>query len=195
MPEGYIKKGIGGFYYVQCGDELLECKAKGIFRKRGITPVAGDRVTVEVENGGNVIAEIAPRRNVFVRPPIANLDVLFIVASTTQPVPSTLVLDKLTAIAVDKEVQPVLVFTKGDLASTEKLMEAYALSTLPVVIVDHATGGGLEEDQGHDSGQALCLLRQLRRGQEHPAQRPSARPCPADRLHQSEAGPRPPHHP
>lgn len=76
--------------------------------------VAGDRVTVEGENGGNVIAEIAPRRNVFVRPPIANLDVLFIVASTTQPVPSTLVLDKLTAIAVDKEVQPVLVFTKGE---------------------------------------------------------------------------------
>ena len=60
MPEGYIKKGIGGFYYVQCGNELLECKAKGIFRKRGITPVAGDRVTVEGENGGNVIAEIAP---------------------------------------------------------------------------------------------------------------------------------------
>ena len=157
MPEGYIKKGIGGFYYVQCGDELLECKAKGIFRKRGITPVAGDRVTVEVENGGNVIAEIAPRRNVFVRPPIANLDVLFIVASTTQPVPSTLVLDKLTAIAVDKEVQPVLVFTKGDLASTEKLTEAYALSTLPVVVIDHATGGGLEEIKNMIQGK-LCAF-------------------------------------
>ena len=158
MPEGYIKKGIGGFYYVQCGDELLECKAKGIFRKRGITPVAGDRVTVEVENGGNVIAEIAPRRNVFVRPPIANLDVLFIVASTTtQPVPSTLVLDKLTAIAVDKEVQPVLVFTKGDLASTEKLTGAYALSTLPVVIVDHATGGGLDEIKSMIQGK-LCAF-------------------------------------
>ena len=157
MPEGYIKKGIGGFYYVQCGDELLECKAKGIFRKRGITPVAGDRVTVEVENGGNVIAEIAPRRNVFVRPPIANLDVLFIVASTTQPVPSTLVLDKLTAIAVDKDVQPVLVFTKGDLASTEKLTQAYALSTLPVVIVDHATGGGLEEIKNMIQGK-LCAF-------------------------------------
>ena len=110
MPEGYIKKGIGGFYYVQTAQGLLDCKAKGIFRKRRITPVAGDRVTVECDAGGNVIAQIAPRKNVFVRPPIANLDVLFVVASTTQPVPSTLVLDKLTAIAADKGAQPVLVF-------------------------------------------------------------------------------------
>ncbi len=157
MPEGYIKKGIGGFYYVQCGGQLLECKAKGIFRKRGITPVAGDQVTVEVENGGNVIAEIKPRRNVFVRPPIANLDVLFIVASTTQPVPSTLVLDKLTAIAVDKDVQPVLVFTKGDLASTDKLLQAYEKSTLPVIVVDHATGQGLEEIKRQIQGR-LCAF-------------------------------------
>ncbi len=145
MPEGYIKKGIGGFYYVQCGEQLLECKAKGIFRKRRITPVAGDRVVVSAEQGGNVIEEIKPRRNVFVRPPIANLDVLFIVASTTQPVPSTLVLDKLTAIAVDKEVRPVLVFTKGDLASTEKLLAAYEKSTLTTIVIDHATGKGLDE--------------------------------------------------
>lgn len=145
MPEGYIKKGIGGFYYVQCGEQLLECKAKGIFRKRRITPVAGDRVVVSAEQGGNVIAEIKPRRNVFVRPSIANLDVLFIVASTTQPVPSTLVLDKLTAIAVDKEVRPVLIFTKGDLASTEKLLAAYEKSTLTTIVIDHATGKGLDE--------------------------------------------------
>ena len=157
MPEGYIKKGIGGFYYVQCGQELLECKAKGIFRKRRITPVAGDYVTVEQENGGNVIAEIHARKNVFVRPPIANLDVLFIVASTTQPVPSTLGLDKLTAIAVDKEVQPVLVFTKNDLVSAQPLVELYRQSTLPVVVVDHASGQGLEEIRQHIQGK-LCAF-------------------------------------
>ena len=145
MPEGYIKKGIGGFYYVQCGDELIECKAKGIFRKRRISPVAGDRVTIATEQGGNVIEEIKPRKNLLIRPPIANLDVLFIVASTTQPVPSTLVLDKLTAIAVDKEIQPVLVFTKGDLASTEKLKDCYKMSTLTTIQVDYQTGDGLEQ--------------------------------------------------
>lgn len=122
---GYIVKGIGGFYYVKTAEEIVECKPRGIFRKQKITPVAGDEVTLETENGAAVIAQIAPRKNVFVRPPVANLDVLFLVASTTQPTPSTLVLDKLSAIAVDKGVQPVIVCTKGDLAEAEFLRSAY----------------------------------------------------------------------
>ena len=68
-------------------DGIVECKARGIFRKRGITPVAGDNVTLS--DDGTMIDEILPRKNVFIRPPIANLDILFIVTSTTQPVPST----------------------------------------------------------------------------------------------------------
>ena len=85
--KGYIVKGIGGFYYVKTEEGVIECKPRGIFRKQKITPVAGDEVTLETENGAAVIAEIAPRKNVFVRPPVANLDVLFLVASTTQPTP------------------------------------------------------------------------------------------------------------
>ena len=157
MPQGYITKGIGGFYYVKTPEGLLECKAKGIFRKRRITPVAGDRVAVEMEAGSPVIAEILPRRNVFVRPPIANLDVLFIVASTTEPAPSTLVLDKLSAIAADKGAQPVMVFTKADLASSQPLRDAYALSGLPVIPVDYATGEGLAEIKGWIEGR-LCAF-------------------------------------
>ena len=102
----YITKGIGGFYYVKTPDGIKECKARGIFRKSGIKPVAGD--WVELSPDGTVIDEIRPRKNVFVRPPIANLDVLFIVASTVQPVPSTLVLDQLAAAAIYKDVQPIL---------------------------------------------------------------------------------------
>lgn len=155
--EGYIVKGIGGFYYVKCGDEILECKAKGVFRKKRITPLAGDIVTVEIENGGNVVARIAPRKNWFVRPQIANLDVLFVVASTTQPVPSTLVLDKLTAIAVDKGVRPVIVCTKGDLAETEFLQNAYEKSSLPFIRIDYDTGAGLEEIKSMITGN-LCAF-------------------------------------
>ena len=142
---GYIVKGIGGFYYVKTPDGIVECKPRGIFRKQKITPVAGDEVTLETENGASVIAQIAPRKNVFVRPPVANLDVLFLVASTTQPTPSTLVLDKLSAIAVDKGVQPVIVCTKGDLAEAEFLRKAYEKSTLPFIRIDYETGGGLDE--------------------------------------------------
>ena len=154
---GYITKGIGGFYYVKTSEGIVECKPRGIFRKQKITPVAGDVVTLETENGAAVIAGIAPRRNVFVRPPMANLDVLFLVASTTQPTPSTLVLDKLSAIAVDKGVQPVIVCTKGDLAEAEFLRSAYEKSTLPFIRIDHRTGEGLDEIRNWINGR-LCAF-------------------------------------
>ena len=120
----------------------MECKPRGIFRKQKITPVAGDVVTLETENGAAVIAGIAPRRNVFVRPPMANLDVLFLVASTTQPTPAPSCWIS-SAIAVDKGVQPVIVCTKGDLAEAEFLRSAYEKSTLPFIRIDYATGEGL----------------------------------------------------
>ena len=188
---GYIVKGIGGFYYVKTAEGIVECKPRGIFRKQKITPVAGDEVTLETENGAAVIAQIAPRKNVFVRPPVANLDVLFLVASTTQPTPSTLVLDKLSAIAVDKGVQPVIVCTKGDLAEAEFLRSAYEKSTLPFIRIDYETGAGLDEVKQWITGR----LRKLRRGQIHAAQCVAARRGAGNGCHQPEAGPRPPHHP
>ena len=155
--KGYIVKGIGGFYYVRTEEGVIECKPRGIFRKQKITPVAGDEVTLETENGAAVIAEIAPRKNVFVRPPVANLDVLFLVASTTQPTPSTLVLDKLSAIAVDKGVQPVIVCTKADLGEVEFLRSAYERSTLPFIAIRYDSGEGLDEVRQWISGR-LCAF-------------------------------------
>ena len=151
----YITKGIGGFYYVRTPQGIVECKARGIFRKRGITPVAGDLVALSPD--GTMIDEILPRKNVFVRPPVANLDVLFIVASTTQPVPSTLVLDQLAAAAIYKDVQPVLVVTKADLATADKLAQAYATSGIPLVQLHYETGEGLDTIRGYIKGH-LCAF-------------------------------------
>lgn len=155
--DGYIVKGIGGFYYVKTSQGVVECKARGIFRKQRRSPVAGDNVTLAVENGAAVIDQIAPRKNVFVRPPVANLDVLFIVASTTQPVPSTLVLDQLAAAAIYKDVQPVLVVTKADLAAADKLAQAYATSGIPLVQLHYETGEGLDTIRGYIQGH-LCAF-------------------------------------
>ena len=152
---GYIVKGIGGFYYVKTPDGIVECKARGIFRKRGITPVAGDNVALSAD--GTMIDEILPRKNVFIRPPIANLDILFIVTSTTQPVPSTLVLDELAAAAIYKDVQPVLVVTKADLAAADMLRTAYAGSGIPLVQLNYETGEGLDEVKGYIEGH-LCAF-------------------------------------
>ena len=151
----YITKGIGGFYYVKTETGIVECRARGIFRKRGITPVAGDQVVLSADR--TTIDEILPRKNVFIRPPVANLDVLFIVASTTQPVPSTLILDELTAAAVYKDVQPVIVITKADLAAADALEKAYADSTIPLIRLDYDTGEGLDQIRAHIVGN-LCAF-------------------------------------
>lgn len=151
----YITKGIGGFYYVKTPDGIVDCKARGIFRKHGITPVAGDNVTLS--DDGTMIDEILPRKNVFIRPPIANLDILFIVTSTTQPVPSTLVLDQLAAAAIYKDVQPVLVVTKSDLAAADMLRTAYTGSGIPLVQLNYETGEGLDEVKGYIEGH-LCAF-------------------------------------
>lgn len=151
----YITKGIGGFYYVKTETGIVECRARGIFRKRGIAPVAGDQVVLSADR--TTIDEILPRKNVFIRPPVANLDVLFIVASTTQPVPSTLILDELTAAAVYKDVQPVIVITKADLAAADALEKAYADSTIPLIRLDYDTGEGLDQIRARIAGN-LCAF-------------------------------------
>ncbi len=151
----YITKGVGGFYYVRTETGIVECRARGIFRKRGLTPVAGDNVALSADNAA--IEEILPRKNVFIRPPVANLDVLFIVASTTQPTPSTRILDELTAAAVYKDVQPVLVITKADLAAADQLMACYAHSGIPVVQLQYDTGEGLDLLRGYIVGH-LCAF-------------------------------------
>ena len=123
---GRIMKGIGGFYYVETASGLFECKAKGRFRKEKLTPLAGDLVTITVrEDKENTIDEILPRRNALKRPPVANIDRLFLVISAVKPLPRTLVIDKLTCIAEKNGIEPVLIFSKIDLAPIDDLLDIY----------------------------------------------------------------------
>lgn len=131
---GIITKGIGGFYYVEAADAVYECKARGVFRKERITPLVGDRVDISVnDNAENTIDKIHSRRNFLLRPPVANIDNLIIVVSTVEPKPNLLVIDKLTAIAEHKNIEPVIVVSKTDLASCKELYEAYKASGIPFI--------------------------------------------------------------
>lgn len=142
---GIIIKGIGGFYYVETADGIFECKARGAFRKKKITPLAGDNVKITVREGKeNTIDEIEERKNFLVRPPVANIDTLVIISSVKEPVPSLLVIDKLTAIAVDKGIRPCVVFSKSDLADTSEYEEIYKKAGIPVASVCNKTGQGVE---------------------------------------------------
>ena len=135
--EGLILQGIGGFYYVETADAVYECKARGSFRREGITPVAGDRVEIAVQESGSdgTLRRILPRRNCLVRPPVANLDQLAVIASIAEPAPHPMLLDKLIAIAEENEIEPLLVITKSDLQDTAALEETYRLAGIPVFTV------------------------------------------------------------
>lgn len=161
MPkaDGIIIKGIGGFYYVEAAGEIYECKARGVFRKSGIKPLAGDRVSISInENAENTVDEIYERSSVLVRPPVANVDRLFIVSSVCEPKPVLLIIDKLTALAVTKGIEPVVVFTKNDLENADEYVEIYRQAGIKAFAVSCVNGEGVDlvkmELEGHIS--AFC---------------------------------------
>lgn len=147
MIDGRIIKGIGGFYYVETTDAIYECKARGIFRKQGISPLVGDTVKISVNvNAENTIDDIIDRKNSLVRPPLANLDQLFIVASLVDPNINTTVIDRLIGIAELKNIEPIIVLTKIDLSQdAEYYKNIYEKAGFKVILCDNNTGRGSDE--------------------------------------------------
>lgn len=99
-----------------------------------MTPCVGDRVNV---TNDNVIAEILPRKNFIVRPPLANLDTLFFVVSSCQPTPNYLLLDKFIAIACYKNIEPVIILTKLDLKSAQDIVDIYSKTDIKIICADY----------------------------------------------------------
>ncbi len=133
VTSGIITKCLGGLYTVESPDGIYECKARGIFRNKGISPCAGDGV--KLENG--VISEILPRKNSIIRPPLANLDQLIFVVSTCSPAPNYLILDKFIAIAEYKGITPIVVITKTDLGDSSEICDIYGNIGIDVISVDY----------------------------------------------------------
>lgn len=142
---GIIIKGIGGFYYVEAAGELYECKARGVFRKSGIKPLAGDCVSVSInDNSENTVDEIFERKSVLNRPPVANADRLFIIASVCEPKPVLFNIDRLTAVATNKGIEPVVVFTKNDLEKADEFIRIYEKAGIKAFSVSCVTGSGID---------------------------------------------------
>lgn len=126
MINGKIIKGIGGFYYVDTENGLYECRARGIFRKNKITPLVGDRVSINVvdeENKKGVVEEIEERDTELVRPPIANVDKALIVFAIKNPSPNLSLLDRFIVLAEKENLEIVIVFTKVDLDTDGELLD------------------------------------------------------------------------
>lgn len=145
---GKIIKGVGGKYTVSCGDELISARARGVFRHEQISPEIGDNVTVRIENEGDAyIEDIAERKNLLIRPPMANLDYMFITAAAAKPAPVLATLDKLSAICVNSDITPVFVITKCDLdrENGERLAAIYKKSGFDVFLLSSEDKEGIDE--------------------------------------------------
>lgn len=128
--QGTIMKGVGGFYDVLSGSEIFRCKGRGILRKQKMTPTVGDHVDFTTNpTGDGFIEAILPRKNLFVRPPVANVDVAVVVVSVADPEPNFRILDRFLVMAEQKDVRILLCINKTDLdtgGQLEKIREIYA---------------------------------------------------------------------
>ncbi|MBE6552181.1 MAG: ribosome small subunit-dependent GTPase A [Ruminococcaceae bacterium] len=125
---GRILSCVGGIYSVISGDVVYNCSAKGSFRHNDIVPVAGDTVSFIPGKDRGFIISVNERKNLMPRPPVANIDILFIVCAAASPEPSKLSIDKLSVIAYHHDIEPILIINKAELDknSAEDLKDTYS---------------------------------------------------------------------
>lgn len=141
---GKIIKAIGGLYFVETPEGILECKARGIFRKQDISPCAGDNVIINIDNEA-IITQICERKNSLIRPPLANLDQLIFVISTCEPSPNYTIVDKFIAISEYKGIEPIVVITKNDVEKSNEIQDIYEEVGIKVLTMDYTNNEGCDE--------------------------------------------------
>lgn len=134
--EGIILKGIGGFYYIDTDKGIIECRARGIFRKDEISPLTGDRVKVQLSDSdprSGTVTEILPRKNSMIRPPVANVTQIAIVVATANPKPNIFTLDKLIAETEYQDINIIICLNKSDLDDGDELKRIYVAAGFDVL--------------------------------------------------------------
>lgn len=162
MMEGCIVKGVGGFYYVETAEGIYQCRARGLFKRQGITPTVGDHVYIERTDEEEVegfVTEILPRKNLFIRPPIANVDRLIVVAALADPPPNTRLIDRFLVMAEMAATPVLLCFNKTDLGDAElgaKLLRIYE-PLYETCFVSGTTGEGVAALKEKVAGERVAL--------------------------------------
>ena len=155
--EGRIVRSLSGFYDVQTGDGLVTCRARGILRKEGNSPLTGDLVEITVERGKGMVEKILPRKNKFIRPAVANIDTLVVFAANVNPVTEPYLIDRVAAIAGDQNVQVVLCVNKCDLDPALDLVRIYEHAGFTVICTSAETGEGVDQLRQAISGKLVAF--------------------------------------
>ena len=142
---GRILRSLSGFYDVQTEEGLVTCRARGILRKEGNSPLTGDLVEISVERGKGMVEKILPRKNSFIRPAVANIDALVVFAANVNPVTEPYLIDRVAAIAGDQEVPVILCVNKCDLDPAVDLVRIYDNAGFTVIRTSAETGEGVEQ--------------------------------------------------
>ena len=142
---GIIVKALSGFYYVKTEEGIYTCKARGNFRQKGVSPLVGDRVEITASpDFTGAVESIMPRKTCLNRPPVANIEKLFILSSYENPAPNTTVIDKLTVIARHKGIEPIIVFNKSDMGDFGEYIRIYQNAGFKTFSVSALNGVGIE---------------------------------------------------
>ena len=146
FQEGLIVRSIGGLYTVACGDELVDCRARGKFRLDEIKPMVGDRVRIQrPEVGEAVIRELCERKNSLIRPAVANIGTLVVIASEAPPVTQPFLIDRVSAIAGHKGIDMIVCVNKCDQKRGDSLIDIYTKAGFRVIPLSAKTGEGIDE--------------------------------------------------
>ena len=152
--QGKVVKGLGGLYEIRIFEdgraERISCRAKGALHRDEEKVLIGDNVKVKIDTAtpdGVVISEISERKNALIRPPMANLDYIFIVFAAAKPAPVLESVDKLISIAEYNDITPVVVITKADIdpVSAEKYRAIYELAGIEAFVTSSLTGSGADK--------------------------------------------------
>ncbi len=145
---GLIIKGSGGLYDIlKDNNTVVSCRARGAFRHEAQSPTVGDRVLVCYDSLENpIIDKIGERKNLLIRPALANLDTLFIIVPSKRPLPDLFTVDKLSAIAVHNNIKVVIVISKQmlDTESAESTRKIYEKTPFPVFVTDSLENKGCD---------------------------------------------------
>ena len=142
---GRILRSLSGFYDVQTGSGIVTCRGRGHLRRGADSPLTGDLVEISIEQGRGMVEKILPRRNHFIRPAVANVDLLVIFAANVNPVTEPFLIDRVAAIAGDQEVDVCLCINKCDLDPAEGLETIYRNAGFTVIRTSAETGEGVDQ--------------------------------------------------
>lgn len=155
---GRIIKALSGFYYVDAGDGIYQCRARGIFRKNNISPLVGDLAEITVTGTGEgVLESLRPRKNCFVRPSVANIDALVVFASAVNPVTEPYLIDRISAIACSKGAEVIICINKSDMDRGDSLREIYNNTPFILINTSTVTGEGVEAFLQATAGKSCAL--------------------------------------